>query len=75
LYPDSDGNGSEPSSEDVQNFASEDVAREELRAKLYSVGINGLRKLAKKRGLTATGTTAILVNRMIQDGVTIEDLN
>jgi len=57
---------------DVESF---EIGVSDLIASLNKLGINELRKLAKKHRLDSKGAKFILINRLIESGISEADLN
>ena len=64
------GNGYIP----VKDDETENIGVSEVEASLNKLGINDLRKLAKRQGIDSKGAKFILINRLMQSGITESDL-
>ncbi len=66
------GNGNGHETIDIEAL---EIGVSDLTASLRKLGINDLRKLAKRRGVDSKGAKFILIHRLIESGLSEADLN
>lgn len=69
------GNGHNGNGHETIDINAIEIGVSDLTASLNKLGINDLRKLAKKRRLDCKGTKLILIHRLIESGISEADLN
>lgn len=69
------GNGHNGNGHETIDINAIEIGVSDLTASLNKLGINDLRKLAKKHRLDCKGTKLILIHRLIESGISEADLN
>ena len=69
------GNGHNGNGHETIDIEALEIGVSDLTASLNKLGINDLRKLAKKHRLDCKGTKFILIHRLIESGLSEADLN
>lgn len=69
------GNGHNGNGHETIDINAIEIGVSDLTASLNKLGINDLRKLAKKHRLDSKGTKLILIHRLIESGISEADLN
>ena len=69
------GNGHNGNGHETIDIEALEIGVSDLTASLNKLGINDLRKLAKKHRLDCKGTKLILIHRLIESGISEADLN
>ncbi len=73
--PNGNGNNGNGNGHETIDINAIEIGVSDLEASLNKLGINDLRKLAKSRSLATKGTKLILIHRLIEAGISENDLN